>query len=156
IIPAQVRYSLFLCFRAYLLGLAGAAGGVLAPAAADLSAAGAAGGAAARSASSALISSLTSSLTTKPPESSALFQVMPQSLRSSLPVAITPFTVRPNGSLIEADGPSTASTTDLVIPCMVRSPVTLNLPLPAFFSLVEKAGKGKFKVTGDLTVHGIT
>ena len=72
-----------------------------------------------------------------PPASSALFQLMPQSLRSSLPVAITPLTVRPYGSLIEADGPSTIRTTGFVTPCMVRSPVTLNLLLAAFSILVD-------------------
>src|SRR5580765_3972237 len=40
----------------------------------------------------------------------------------------------PIGSLIGADGPSTSSTTSLVTPCMVRSPVTCSFPDPVLFT----------------------
>src|SRR6266436_5625084 len=70
----------------------------------------------------------TSSPTTPPPLSRVAFHFTPKSWRLILVVAVAALRVLPQGSFIGAVGPSTSSTTSLVVPRMVRSPVTLSLP----------------------------
>src|SRR5271154_2008199 len=78
----------------------------------------------------------TSSPTTTPPVSSALFQVRPKSLRLIFVLAEAP-ACRPPITLTGAPDDSTSSTTGLVTPCSLRSPVTLDLPGPAASTLVD-------------------
>src|SRR5262249_55431236 len=73
----------------------------------------------------------TSSPTISPPPSNVLLQLMPKSLRSILVAACAPARVLPMGSLTGAVTSETSSTTSLVTPWSVRSPVTLNWPDPA-------------------------
>ena len=55
----------------------------------------------------------------------------PKSLRLIVVEADAPTCWLPRGSLTGALGPSTSSTTSLVVPWIVRSPVIFNLPVPA-------------------------
>src|SRR6266850_234942 len=70
----------------------------------------------------------TSSPTTTPPLSRVAFHFTPKSWRLILVLAVAALRVFPQGSLRGAVGPSTSRTTSLVVPRMVRSPVTLSLP----------------------------
>src|SRR5262249_14939071 len=85
----------------------------------------------------------TSSPTIRPPLSIALLQLMPKSLRLIFVVAWAPARVFPIGSLMGGVTSDTSSTTSLVTPCRVRSPVTLKPPAPAgsiFFDLKVMVG----------------
>src|SRR5271154_5623390 len=78
----------------------------------------------------------TSSPTITPPASIALFHVRPKSLRLIFVVAEAPACVLP---IIETGAPddSTSSTTGLVTPCSVKSPVTFHLFGPPASTLVD-------------------
>ena len=87
-------------------------------------------GIAARWFSSRSIVTVTSSLTTGS-DSIRLFQSMPNSLRLIFVVADAPVrTLVPRwpSCVTTGDGPSTSSTTSFVLPRIVRSPTSLNLP----------------------------
>src|SRR5215469_7902248 len=79
----------------------------------------------------------TSSPTITPPVSSGWFHTMPKSLRLIRVVADAPARVLPIGSVIAAPLLSTSSTTGLVTPCSVRSPVTFHLFGPSASTLVD-------------------
>src|SRR6266850_6577240 len=86
----------------------------------------------------------TSSATTTPPLSRVAFHFTPKSWRLILVVALAAVRVLPQGSFTGAVGPSTSSTTSLVVPRMVRSPVTLSFPGAAcstFLDLNVMVGK---------------
>src|SRR5467141_4748201 len=86
---------------------------------------------------SASIVILTSSPTTTPPLSKVAFHFTPKSWRLTLVVAVTAARTLPQGSFTGAVGPSTSSTTSLVVPWMVRSPVTLSLPVATCWTLLD-------------------
>src|SRR5467141_2171771 len=86
----------------------------------------------------------TSSPTTTPPLSKVAFHFTPKSWRLILVVALAAVRVLPQGSFMGAVGPSTSRTTSLVVPRMVRSPVTLSLPgatCSTFLDLKVMVGK---------------
>ena len=62
---------------------------------------------------------------------------MPKSLRLIFVVAEMAVRFILQGSLIAALGPSTSSTTDFVTPWIVKSPVTLSFPAPAYSTFVD-------------------
>src|SRR3979490_2452482 len=80
---------------------------------------------------------LTSSPTTTPPLSRVAFHFTPKSWRLTLEVAATATRTLPQGSFTGDVGPSTSSTTSLVVPRMVRSPVTLSLPVATCWTLLD-------------------
>jgi hypothetical protein len=98
----------------------------------------------------------TSSPTITPPASSALFHVKPKSLRLIFVVAEAPAWVLPP---IETGAPddSTSSTTGLVMPCNVRSPVTFPFVGTVGFDLCgfERDGRvlGDVEKVGTLQMH---
>src|SRR6266852_5065470 len=79
---------------------------------------------------------LTSSPTTTPPLSKVAFHFTPKSWRLTLVEAVTATRTFPQGSFTGAVGPSTSSTTSLVVPRIVRSPVTLSLPVATCWTLL--------------------
>src|ERR1700687_6276837 len=79
---------------------------------------------------------LTSSPTT-PPLSKVAFHFTPKSWRLTLVLAVTAVRTLPQGSFTGAVGPSTSSTTSLVVPWMVRSPVALSLPVATCWTLLD-------------------
>src|ERR1700687_3670235 len=80
---------------------------------------------------------LTSSPTTTPPLSKVAFHFTPKSWRLTLVVAVTAVRTLPQGSFTGAVGPSTSSATSLVVPWMVRSAVTLRLPVATCWPLLD-------------------
>src|SRR6266568_3658495 len=87
---------------------------------------------------------LTSSPTTTPPLSRVAFHFTPKSWRLILEEALTATRWLPQGSFTGAVGPSTSNTTSLVVPRMVRSPVTLSFPgesCSTFLDLKVMVGK---------------
>ena len=63
--------------------------------------------------------------------------VMPKLDRMIVVVAEMPRCDLPFGSLKGGVGPSTSRTASFVTPCIVRSPVTFNLPVPAASTFVD-------------------
>src|SRR6266851_5654928 len=97
---------------------------------------------------------LTSSPTTTPPLSRVAFHLTPKSSRLTLEVAVTAARTLPQGSFTGAVGPSTSSTTSLVVPRMVRSPVTLSFPGAACSTLLDlNVMVGKWATSKNLSLR---